>query len=114
MTENKSFIGDVKISDSVVASIAGVAASEVEGVDSLAGNLTNEIVAKFGIKNNSKGIKISIVSKKVNADIYVNVRYGFSIPEVSENVQDRVKSAIESMTGLKVSNVNVRIVGIIV
>lgn len=114
MAEGRNFIGDVKISENVVASIVGIAASEVEGVESLAGNLTTEIIAKFGIKNNSKGVKISIEKKSVTADVYVNVCYGFVIPEVSEMIQEKVKTSVESMTGLDVNEVNVRIVGIIV
>ena len=114
MDKNVDFKGDIKISDSVVASIAGLAASEIEGVHSLSGNLTNEIVAKFGIRNNSKGVKLEISSGNVIADIYVNVLYGFSIPSVSSKVQEKVKQAIESMTGLSVIGVNVRIVGITV
>ena len=114
MEEITDFKGDVKISDSVVASIAGLAASEIKGVHSLSGNLTNEIVAKFGIKNNSKGVKLAIDSGNVVADIYVNVLYGYSTPEVSKKVQEKVKQAIESMTGLSVVGVNVRIVGITV
>ena len=114
MKKNLDFKGDIKISDSVVASIAGLAASEIDGVDSLSGNLTNEIVAKFGIKNNSKGVKLEINQGSVIADIYVNVVYGFSIPDVSAKVQEKVKQAIESMTGLTVVGVNVRVVGITV
>lgn len=114
MADKKSFIGEVKISENVVASIVGIATCEVEGVKSLAGNFTNEIIAKFGIKNNSKGVKLSIDNKAVTADIYINVIYGFSIPEVSELVQEKVKFSVESMTGLDVNEVNVRIVGIIV
>ena len=114
MEKNLDFKGDIEISDSVVASIAGLAASEIDGVDSLSGNLTNEIVAKFGIKNNSKGVKLEINQGSVIADIYVNVVYGFSIPDVSAKVQEKVKQAIESMTGLTVVGVNVRVVGITV
>ena len=114
MEKNLDFKGDIKISDSVVASIAGLAASEIDGVYSLSGNLTNEIVAKFGIKNNSKGVKLEINQGSVIADIYVNVVYGFSIPDVSAKVQEKVKQAIESMTGLTVVGVNVRVVGITV
>jgi uncharacterized alkaline shock family protein YloU len=112
--KNVDFKGDIKISDSVVASIAGLAASEIDGVHSLSGNLTNEIVAKFGIKNNSKGVKLEINQGSVVADIYVNVLYGYAIPAVSSKVQEKVKQAIESMTGLSVVGVNVRIVGITV
>ncbi len=114
MGKQVDFKGDIKISDSVVASIAGLAASETEGVNSLSGNLTNEIVAKFGIKNNSKGVKLDINQGDVVADIYVDVIYGYSIPDVSAKVQEKVKQAIESMTGLNVVGVNVRVVGITV
>ena len=114
MENNVDFKGDVKISDSVVASIAGLAASEIAGVDSLSGNLTNEIVAKFGIKNNSKGVKLEIDNGSVVADIFVNVIYGYAIPEVSAKVQEKLKQAIESMTGLSVIGVTVREVGVTV
>jgi uncharacterized alkaline shock family protein YloU len=114
MEKNLDFKGDIKISDSVVVSIERMTAYEIDGVDSLSGNLTNEIVAKFGIKNNSKGVKLEINQGSVIADIYVNVVYGFSIPDVSAKVQEKVKQAIESMTGLTVVGVNVRVVGITV
>ena len=109
MENNVDFKGDVKISDSVVASIAGLAASEIAGVDSLSGNLTNEIVAKFGIKNNSKGVKLEIDNGSVVADIFVNVIYGYAIPEVSAKVQEKVKKDIERFTGIAVEQVIVRV-----
>ena len=96
-------LGEVKIADEVVAIIAGLAATEVEGVSSMAGNITNELVSKLGMKNLSKGVRVEVLSG------IVNVAYGYSIPEVSAKVQERVKSAIENMTGLEVSIVNVRI-----
>ena len=100
-------LGEVKIADEVVAIIAGLAATEVEGVSSMAGNITNELVSKLGMKNLSKGVRVEVLSGIVNVD--VNIAYGYSIPEVSAKVQERVKSAIENMTGLEVSIVNVRI-----
>ncbi len=105
---------DVKISDDVVASITGLAACEVAGVDSMSGNLTSEIVAKIGIKNSSKGVKVLIQDGVVIADLYVNVLYGYSIPKVCALVQERVRAAIENMTGLSVEEVVVHVVGIIV
>ncbi|MCR5432291.1 MAG: Asp23/Gls24 family envelope stress response protein [Lachnospiraceae bacterium] len=104
----------IKISDDVVATISGLAASEVEGVDSMAGNITNEIVGKLGIKNSSKGVKIAIDGDEVTADLFINIRYGFRIPEVTSQIQDKVKNAIENMTGLKVIAVNIHVVEIIV
>ena len=100
-------LGEVKIADEVVAIIAGLAATEVEGVSSMAGNITNELVSKLGMKNLSKGVRVEVLSGIV--DVALNIAYGYSIPEVSAKVQERVKSAIENMTGLEVSIVNVRI-----
>jgi uncharacterized alkaline shock family protein YloU len=105
-------VGDVRIADEVVAIIAGLAATEVEGVSSMAGNITNEIVSKLGMKNLSKGIMIEVVENEVKVDVAINVAYGYEIPDVSTKVQDKVQSAIENMTGLKVAVVNVRIAGV--
>lgn len=114
--DNKNIeeLGEVKISDDVVASIAGLAASEVKGVASMAGNITNEIVGKFGVKNSSKGVKIEVAGRSVFVSLYVNILYGSPIPKTCAMVQEKVKSAIENMTGLEVSEVNVHIVGIAV
>ena len=102
-------LGEVKIADEVVAIIAGLATTEVEGVASMAGNITNEIVSKLGMKNLSKGIMVEVMDGEVKVDVAINIDYGFSIPEVSAKVQDRIKSTIENMTGLNVAVVNVRI-----
>ena len=99
----------MKIADEVVAIIAGLAATEVEGVSSMAGNITNELVSKLGMKNLSKGVRVEVLDGIVNVDLALNIAYGYAIPEVSAKVQDRVKTAIENMTGLEVSIVNVRI-----
>lgn len=71
--------------------------------------ITNELVSKLGMKNLSKGVRVEVLSGIVNVDVALNIAYGYSIPEVSAKVQERVKSAIENMTGLEVSIVNVRI-----
>lgn len=105
-------IGEVQIADEVVAIIAGLAATEVEGVDSMAGNITNELVGKLGMKNLSKGVKVEVTEDHVSVDLSLNMKYGYSIPKVSEKVQDKVKTAIENMTGLTVLEVNVRIAGV--
>ena len=93
-------MGEVRIADEVVAIIAGLAATEVDGVDSMAGNITNELVGKLGMKNLSKGVKVDVTEEHVSVDLSLNIKYGYNIPDVSERVQDRVKSAIENMTGL--------------
>ena len=105
-------VGDVRIADEVVAIIAGLAATEVEGVSSMAGNITNEIVSRLGMKNLSQGIVVEVLDEEVKVDVAINIAYGFSIPEVSSKVQDKVKNAIENMTGLNVAVVNVRIASV--
>ncbi len=102
-------IGEVKIADDVVAIIAGLAAADVRGVASLAGNATREVIGKLGIKGIGKGIRLTVEEGEVHVWLKVNVRYGFSIPETSEKIQDRVATAIETMTGLNVAEVNVRV-----
>ena len=108
----KEMMGEVRIADEVVAIIAGLAATEVDGVDSMAGNMTNELVGKLGMKNLSKGVKVDVTEEHVSVDLSLNIKYGYNIPDVSERVQDRVKSAIENMTGLTVLDVNIRIAGV--
>ncbi len=108
----KEKIGEVQIADEVVAIIAGLAATEVEGVDSMAGNITNELVGKLGMKNLSKGVKVDVTEDHVSVDLSLNIRYGYNIPSVSEQVQEKVSTAIENMTGLTVLDVNVKIAGV--
>ena len=105
-------VGDVRVADEVVAIIAGLATTEVDGVSSMAGNITNEIVSKLGMKNLSKGILVEVMENEVKVDVAINIAYGYSIPDVSAKVQDKVKSAIENMTGLTVAVVNVRIASV--
>ncbi len=109
----KDDIGEVQIADDVVASIAGLAATEVEGVDSLAGTVSKEIAGKLGMKNAQRGVRVDVVDKNVSVYISLNLKYGFSIPDVSEQVQNKVKAAIENMTGLSVTLVNIKIAGIV-
>ena len=105
-------IGEVQIADEVVSIIAGLAATEVEGVASMAGNITNELVSKLGMKNLSKGVKIEIIDGVVTVDLTLNVEYGRNILETSKKVQEKVKSAIENMTGLEVADVNIHIASV--
>ena len=105
-------LGEVRIADEVVAIIAGLAATEVEGVNSMAGNITNELVSRLGMKNLSKGIKVDVQGNVVRVDVALNISFGYAIPEVSAKVQERVKTAIENMTGLEVSGVNIRIASV--
>lgn len=104
--------GTVKIANDVVAMIAGLAATEVEGVSAMVGNITNEFMSKVGMKKQIKGVKVDILEKTVSVDLAVNLEYGYNIPSTCSKVQEKVKSAIETMTGLEVADVNIRIVGI--
>lgn len=108
----KDKVGEVQIADEVVATIAGLAATEVEGVDSMAGNITNELVGKLGMKNLSKGIKVEVINSTVSVTLSLNMTFGYNIPSVSATVQEKVKSAIETMTGLTVLDVNIKIAGV--
>ena len=108
----KDKIGEVQIADEVVAIIAGLAATEVEGVASMAGNITNELVGKLGMKNLSKGVKVDVLENVVCVNLNLNLEYGYSIPETCKKVQEKVKTAIENMTGLEVSDVNISIAGV--
>ena len=105
-------LGEVQISDEVVATIAGLAATEVEGVASMAGNLTNELIGKLGIKNLSKGVNVLVTDHSVDVDLALHIKYDYSILKVSKDVQARVKNAIESMTVLEVVMVNINIVNV--
>ena len=111
VTKNKG-IGEVKIASDVVAVIAALAATEVDGVYSMAGNISNELISKFGMKKLSKGVKVQMAKGTVHVDMMVVVNYGYSIPDVSEQVQEKVSQQIENMTGLVVPEVNVRVAGV--
>ena len=112
LVSEENSTGVVKIADDVVAMIASLAATEVEGVSAMAGNITNEIVSKLGMKNLAKGIMVEVLEEEVKVDVALNIAYGYAIPEVSQKVQDKVKNAVENMTGLTVAVVNVRIASV--
>ncbi|MCM1135882.1 MAG: Asp23/Gls24 family envelope stress response protein [Clostridium sp.] len=105
-------LGTVKIADDVVAMIAGLAATEVQGVAAMAGNISNELMSRVGVKNLAKGVRVEVKGKKVKAELALIVEYGHNIPVVSQKVQEKVKSTVESMTGLEVSDVDIRIAGV--
>lgn len=107
-----SKFGEVQIADEVIAIIAGLAATEVEGVAAMAGNITNELVSKLGMKNLAKGVKVDVSPEHVAVDLALSLKYGYNIPKTSALVQEKVKAAIENMTGLTVTGVNVRIAGV--
>jgi len=108
----KDDLGDIIIADEVIAVITGLAAMEIEGVASMAGDATKELISKLGINMLSKGVKVSLAGDVVTIDASLNLKYGFNIKSVSLKVQEKVKSAVETMTGLTVADVNIRVAGI--
>lgn len=110
--ENEEQFGEVRIADEVVAIIAGLAASEVDGVASMAGNVTRDLIEKLGMKSLSKGVKITMDEKTVNVALAINIKYGFNVPTTCSKIQEKVKTAIETMTGLEVAEVNIKIVNV--
>lgn len=105
-------LGEVQIADEVVAIIAGIAAMEVDGVSSMAGNATRELISKLGMKTLSKGVKVDVLEGIVTVTLALNLKFGSNIKETTMAVQEKVKGAIENMTGLTVADVNIRVAGV--
>ena len=110
--QNDESLGEVKIADEVVAIIAALAATEVDGVASMAGNITNEVIGRLGIKNLSKGVKVDVLEGVVTVSLALNIKYNYSIMDVTAKVQDKVKNTVENMTGLEVADVNIKVAGV--
>lgn len=118
MGENKDYLstvqahGSVHISEEVIAAIAATAATEVEGVSGLNGNLGSNIAEMLGRKSLGKGIRLTLTGGEIAIDCFVVATYGYSVVEIAKNVQEKVSTAVESMTGQPVKCVNVDICGI--
>ena len=105
-------IGSVRIADDVVATIAGLAAADVEGIAGMSGGVAGGIAEMLGRKNLTKGVKVEVGDSDATIDIFCIVEYGRSIVTVATNVQEKVKDAVESMTGLVVLAINVHVLGV--
>ena len=105
-------LGEVQIADEVVAVIAGIAAMEVDGVSSMAGTTTREIISRLGMKTLSKGVNVDVLEGIVTVSLALNLKFGTNIRTTTMKVQEKVKSAIENMTGLTVADVNIRVAGV--
>lgn len=110
--ESDENLGEVQIADEVVAIIAGLAAMEVDGVASMAGNATRELISKLGMKSLSKGVRVDVLEGIVTVSMALNLKYGKNIKSTTMKVQEKVKAAIENMTGLTVADVNIRVVSV--
>ncbi len=104
--------GNIKISEEVVGIIAGIAATEVEGVAGMSGGIVGGIAEILGRKNLAKGVKINLNDDEVVVDIFVIVQFGVRIPDIAFKIQDQVKKSVEQMTGLKVTEANVHVQGV--
>jgi len=105
-------LGTIKISEEVVTIIASLAATEIKGVAGMSGGFVGGIAEKLGMKNMSKGVKVAVGEKEAAVDLFVIVDYGVKIPDVAWKVQENVKKAIETMTGLSVVEVNIHVQGV--
>lgn len=115
VTENTlegNSIGTVKIANDVVATIAGLAAADVEGIAGMSGGFSGGIAEMLGRKNLTKGVKVEVGEDKTLIEIFCIVEYGVSIPKVAADVQNKVKSAVETMTGLETSAINIHVQGV--
>ena len=110
--ENLEDYGDIRIADEVISIVASLAAQEVPGVLSMSGGITDGINRFLGKENASKGVRLKFEGKTVNASVYINVEYGSCIPEIALEVQEKVKEAIEAMTGYEVQFVDVNVEGV--
>lgn len=110
--QNEASLGEVQIADEVVATIAAYAAADVKGVASVAGNTAKERINKRGMKNPSRGVKVDVLEGVVTISMAINIKYEFSIVEVTKNVQEKVKTTIENMTGLEVADINIRVASV--
>lgn len=109
---NPETLGNIRISEEVVATVAGLAAAEVKGVAGMSNNLASGIYDLIGKKNLSKGVKVDINEQEVMIDLFIVVEYGSRIPEVAWEIQEKVKKSVETMTGLNASKINIHIQGV--
>lgn len=110
--EQRANLGELRIANEVVSIVAGLAATEVEGVAGMSGGIAGGIAEMLGRKNLSKGVRVEVGEQQAAVDIFVVVDYGVRIPEVAWQIQESVKRAVESMTGLQVVEVNVHVQGV--
>ena len=111
--QNETAVTSVRISDEVVATIAAIAAVEIDGVSGMCGSRAGDIIEKFGKKNSAKGVKVDVDGNNVKINMNMLVTYGYKIQKVCEEVQEAVKASVEGMTGLHVSEITILVQGII-
>lgn len=105
-------LGKVEISPEVIEVIAGIAATEVEGVAAMRGSFATGVAERLGKRNPGKGVKVDLNEEGISIDVYVIMNYGVSIPEIGQKIQDNICQTLRTMTSLEVQAANVHIVGI--
>ncbi|WP_042145869.1 Asp23/Gls24 family envelope stress response protein [Paucisalibacillus sp. EB02] len=111
MSENTG-LGKVEIAPEVIEVIAGIAASEVEGLANMRGNFATGVVERFGKKSHSKGVKVELTDEGILIDLFVVLEFGVSIPEVAQKIQANIRQTLKNMTSLEISEVNIHVVGL--
>lgn len=112
MNKENTGLGKVEIAPEVIEVIAGIAASEVEGVAQMRGNFASGVVERLGKKNHGKGVKVELVEDGIKVDVYCLMKFGISIPNVAREIQDNIRQALLNMTALEAQEVNIHVVGI--
>lgn len=105
-------LGKVEIAPEVIEVIAGIASTEVEGVAAMRGSFATGVVEKLGKKNHGKGVKVELTNEGILVDVYVLMYFGVSIPTVAQKIQDNIRQALLTMTGLELKEINVHVVGV--
>ncbi|MEH7124469.1 Asp23/Gls24 family envelope stress response protein [Bacillus sp. JJ1532] len=113
MSHENSGLGKIEIAPEVIEVIAGIAASEVEGVAQMRGNFATGVVERLGKKNHGKGVKVELSEDGIKVDVYCSMVFGISIPNVAQKIQDNIRQALLNMTALEAQEVNVHVVGIV-
>ncbi|MEG9297340.1 Asp23/Gls24 family envelope stress response protein [Mangrovibacillus sp. Mu-81] len=112
MSHGKDGLGKIEIAPEVIEVIAGIAASEVEGVSQMRGSFATGVVERLGKKNHGKGVKVELAEEGIIIDVYCIMKFGVSIPTVAQKIQDNIRQALLNMTALEADEVNVHIVGV--
>lgn len=112
LEEQSTELGKVEISPEVIEVIAGIAASEIEGVATMRGNFASGVVERLGRKNHGKGVKVDLTDEGIKVDVFVVMTYGVSIPEVAQKIQNNIFQTLKTMTAIELSEVNVHVVGV--
>ncbi len=113
MNQGNNGLGKVEIAPEVIEVIAGIAASEVDGVAQMRGNFASGVAERLGKKNHGKGVKVELTDNGITIDVFCAMKFGISIPNVAQKVQDNIRQALLNMTALEIEEVNIHVVGVL-